>query len=82
MVEGYNWGEIYEYTFSEHVAIAIVAFNELKWLNDYHAEVQKNLLPLLAKDPKAATFLKTATTPIQKAVPVPSNTRKFKGFFL
>jgi|SRR5674476_1063135 len=34
MVEGYNWGEIYEYTFSEHVAIAIVAFNELKWLNE------------------------------------------------
>lgn len=34
MVKGFNWGEIYEFTFAEHVATAIVAFNEIKWLNE------------------------------------------------
>jgi len=51
----------------------LLTTDELKWLNDYHAEVQKNLLPLLEKtDPKAAAFLKKATAPIQK------NTTQFK----
>jgi len=27
LVRGYSWGEIYEYSFIEHVAIAVVAFN-------------------------------------------------------
>lgn len=27
LVRGYNWGDIYEYTFVEHIAIAVVAFN-------------------------------------------------------
>ncbi len=44
--------------------------DELKWLNDYHAEVRKNLLPLLEKkDKKAAEFLKKATDPIKKPEP-------------
>lgn len=43
---------------------------ELAWLNSYHAEVQKNLLPLLEKkDPRAAAFLKEATAPIQRTPP-------------
>lgn len=46
---------------------ALLSNDELKWLNDYHAEVQKNLLPLLEKtDAKAADFLKAATAPIHK----------------
>lgn len=27
LVRGYSWGEIYEHSFIEHVAIAVVAFN-------------------------------------------------------
>ncbi|MFH1159233.1 MAG: aminopeptidase P family protein [Pseudomonadota bacterium] len=38
--------------------------DELKWLNDYHAEVRKTLLPLI--DAKTAAFLIKATEPIQK----------------
>lgn len=33
MGEGYAWGEIYEYTFAEHISIAIIAFKEVGWLN-------------------------------------------------
>lgn len=40
---------------------------ELKWLNDYHAEVRKLILPLVEKkDAKAAAFLIQATEPIYK----------------
>ncbi|MCK4944967.1 MAG: aminopeptidase P family N-terminal domain-containing protein [Alphaproteobacteria bacterium] len=39
--------------------------DELKWLNDYHSEVRKTLLPLLEKvDSKAAAFLIEATEPV------------------
>lgn len=34
MVSGYNWSHIYENTFARHVAIALYAFNQLKWLKD------------------------------------------------
>ena len=34
MVSGFSWGEIYEYPFSEHLAIATVAFNQAKWVSD------------------------------------------------
>ena len=37
MVSGFAWGEIYDYTFSEHIAIAMVAFNQAKWLSDLAA---------------------------------------------
>ncbi|MGD9637662.1 MAG: aminopeptidase P family protein [Alphaproteobacteria bacterium] len=37
---------------------------ELKWLNDYHNEVQKTLVPLV--DEKTAAWLKKATKPIVK----------------
>jgi Xaa-Pro aminopeptidase len=61
----------------------LLTADELKWLNDYHAEVQKNLLPILEKqDPKTADWLKKAAAPIQKAGPAPSQKRKFGGFFL
>jgi Xaa-Pro aminopeptidase len=43
--------------------------DELKWLNDYHAEVRKNLEPLLTKDAQAEAFLKEATAPIHKDTP-------------
>lgn len=33
MVSGFSWGEIYEYSFAEHVAIAMLAFGQLQWLN-------------------------------------------------
>ena len=58
----------------------LLTAKELKWLNDYHAEVQKNLLPLLEKkDPRAAAFLKKATAPIKKP---PPQVKKALGFFL
>lgn len=34
MVRGFNWGGIYEYTFAEHIAIAIIAFNKVEWLKE------------------------------------------------
>ena len=37
MVSGFNWGEIYEYPFTQHIAIAIVAFNQVKWVSDLAA---------------------------------------------
>ena len=62
---------------------SLLTADELKWLNGYHAEVQKNLLPLLEKtDPKAVAFLKKATAPIQRAVPAPSKAKTIKGSFL
>jgi Xaa-Pro aminopeptidase len=62
---------------------SLLTDDELKWLNDYHAEVRKNLLPQLEKtDPPAAAFLIQATDPIKKNLPPPSNSRKIGGFFL
>jgi len=56
---------------------------ELKWLNGYHADVRKNLLPQLEKrDPKAAAFLKKATDPLQKPPAIQSSPPKIGGFFL
>ena len=37
MVSGFSWGEIYEYPFTEHIAIALVAFNQAKWVNELAA---------------------------------------------
>ena len=49
------------------IEASLMTDDELKWLNDYHAEVRRNLLPLLGdKDPKAASFLAEATEPIRK----------------
>lgn len=31
MVGGFSWAEIYESSFTEHVAIATMAFNQVKW---------------------------------------------------
>jgi Xaa-Pro aminopeptidase len=46
---------------------ALLTPEELKWLNDYHAEVRNTLKPLLDKvDPKASEFLVKATQPISK----------------
>ena len=56
---------------------SLLTADELKWLNEYHATVEKNLLPLLAKDAKAVAFLKKATAPIQK--PAPLKLQKIKG---
>lgn len=33
MVSGYSWAEIYEYTFAEHISIAIIAFNRRAWID-------------------------------------------------
>ncbi|MCK5517948.1 MAG: aminopeptidase P family N-terminal domain-containing protein [Alphaproteobacteria bacterium] len=47
------------------IKISLLDKNELKWLNDYHSEVRKTLLPLLEKvDSKAAAFLIEATEPV------------------
>jgi len=53
------------------VVPSLLTADELKWLNDYHADVQKNLLPLLTKktDQNVVAFLKQATAPIQKDPP-------------
>lgn len=41
--------------------------DELKWLNDYHAEVKRTLMPLVQKvDAKAAAFLEKATAPASR----------------
>ena len=54
---------------------------ELKWLNDYHTQVQKTLTPLLKeKDPKAVLYLERATQPLHK--PQPPKSKKINGFFL
>lgn len=46
---------------------SLMTADELKWFNDYHAEVRATLKPLLEKtDPKAAAFLEKATAPIGK----------------
>ncbi len=37
MVEGFSWGEIYEYSFAEHISIAVIAFGQAKWLHDLAA---------------------------------------------
>lgn len=51
---------------------------ELKWLNDYHADVRQNLMPLLEKkDPKAAAWLKKVTEPINKNPPQPKRANMF-----
>lgn len=52
---------------------------ELKWLNDYHAEVKTTLLPLVQKvDAKAAAFLEEATKPLSKGnPPQPKSLKKF-----
>lgn len=34
MVSDFNWSHLYENTFAKHIAIALYAFNQLKWLND------------------------------------------------
>lgn len=60
---------------------SLLTADELKWLNDYHAEVRKNILPLLEKvDAKAAAFLRQATEPL--APPQPPKSSRINGFFL
>lgn len=61
---------------------SLLSDDELKWLNDYHARVRQEILPLLTEksDSKAAAFLKAATEPIHK--PQAPNARKTNGFFL
>jgi hypothetical protein len=36
MAQGFNWGEIYEHSFAEHIAIAMLAFGQLEWLKEVH----------------------------------------------
>lgn len=55
---------------------------ELKWLNDYHAEVARNLAPLLGNDPAAAAFLKKATAPIEAGTATPAKKPNIKGLLL
>jgi Xaa-Pro aminopeptidase len=50
---------------------SLLTKEELNWLNDYHAEVKKNILPLLKAEPKAAAFLEKATEPLQHGNPKP-----------
>lgn len=59
---------------------SLMSDDELKWLNDYHAEVRGKLKPLLdGKDPKAAAFLEKATEPVRRPPPA---ARKAKMFTL
>lgn len=60
---------------------SLMTDDELAWLNDYHAEVRKNLLPRLEKlDPSAAEFLKRATDPLKKKQPGQSHSVKTDKF--
>ncbi len=62
---------------------SLLSDDELKWLNDYHAQVARTLTPLVeAVDAKAADFLKKATEPIGKPASPAAKARKINGFFL
>lgn len=62
---------------------SLLSDDELKWLNDYHAQVARTLTPLVeAVDAKAADFLKKATEPISKPASPTAKARKINGFFL
>lgn len=62
---------------------ALLGDDELRWLNDYHAQVAQTLTPLLEKtDAKAAAFLKQATAPIHKPGAPASKPSKTNGFFI
>lgn len=57
---------------------SLMSDDELKWLNDYHAEVRQKLKPLLdKKDPKAAAFLEKATEPVHRPPPAVRKTKMF-----
>jgi Xaa-Pro aminopeptidase len=45
------------------VVADLLTDDELRWLNDYHAETRDKLLPLIA-DADVATWLKRATAPL------------------
>lgn len=45
------------------VVTDLLTDEELRWLNDYHAETRDKLLPLI-DDPEIATWLKRATAPL------------------
>ncbi|MDD9901836.1 MAG: aminopeptidase family protein P [Alphaproteobacteria bacterium] len=65
------------------IAPHMLTDKEVQWLNDYHADVRKNLTPLLEnKDPKANAFLQSATAPINKPPGVLPKSRKKHGFFM
>lgn len=34
MLRNFNWGGIYEYSFGEHIAIAMIAFGQRKWFEE------------------------------------------------
>lgn len=34
MVKDFNWSEIYEVSFAEHIATAVIAFDQVRWLSD------------------------------------------------
>ena len=62
---------------------SLLSDDELKWLNDYHAQVARTLTPLVeAVDAKAADFLKKSTEPISKPASPTAKARKINGFFL
>lgn len=37
---------------------SLMTANDIKWLNEYNAEVQSKLEPLLKDDPRALAYLK------------------------
>ena len=45
------------------VVVDLLTDEELRWLNDYHAETRDKLLPLI-EDPEVATWLRRATAPL------------------
>lgn len=63
------------------IETSLLTDDELKWLNDYHAQARNTLLPLLQPlDPKAVEFLKKATEPLAK--PGAPKAQNIKGLFL
>jgi Xaa-Pro aminopeptidase len=62
---------------------ALMTDDELGWLNDYHAQVAKTLLPRVERlDAKAARFLRQSTQPIHKPAAPASPSKKTNGFFI
>ncbi len=56
---------------------SLLTKEELNWLNDYHAEVRKNIAPLLKSDPAALAFLEKATEPLNHGPGKPRTLPKF-----
>jgi len=62
MVSGNNWSLVYENAFAWHISIALVAFNQLKWMKDIS----------LAPDPQQQRWIRGQTPTVRTPNPIPT----------